>query len=226
MPLNSELSEISHHMFELGTSALAHANWHANYMSFENHMWAELSVLQAAHAAEILIKARIAEEHPLLIFEQIPKSTQVNDSKLELKHLFEKAKTIQYSELPERLWAATGIKIKNIDAYKNFGYLRNSIQHFGSPSGVNCSDETRNFIYQVIDPFIHDCWDVTALDYNEDSEPYIYLMANLINNGIEFLVSDEAAENLQNTELNWPNEKYKKLMLKRFKTAGADISDL
>jgi hypothetical protein len=224
--LNSELSEISDHMFELGTSALAHANWHANYMSFENHMWPELSVLQAAHAAEILIKARIAEEHPLLIFDQVPKSTQVDDSKLGLKHLFEKAKTIQYSELPERLWAATGIKLKNIDAYKKFGYLRNSIQHFASPSDVGCSEETRKFIYQVIDPFIHDCWGITAVDYNEDHEPYIYLMANLITNGVEFLVSNAAANNLQYTELNWPNENYKQLMLKRFKQAGADVSDL
>lgn len=90
--MNPELSKISNHMFNLGTSALAHANWHANYMNFENDMWPELSVLQAAHAAEILIKARIAEEHPLLIFEQVPRSTQVNDMTLGFKHLFEKAK--------------------------------------------------------------------------------------------------------------------------------------
>ena len=224
--LNSELSAISDHMFELGTSALAHANWHANYMSFENHMWPELSVLQAAHAAEILIKARIAKEHPLLIFDQVPKSTQVHDPKLGLKNLFEKAKTIQYSELPERLWAATGIKLKNIDTYKKFGYLRNTIQHFTSPSDVDCSAETREFIYQIIDPFIHDCWGITAVDYNEDYEPYVHLMANLINNGIEFLVSPEAAQQLQYTQLDWPNKKYKSFMLQRFQQAGADVNGL
>ena len=51
-------------------------------------------------------------------------------------------------------------------------------------------------------------------------------MANLITNGVEFLVSNAAANNLQYTELNWPNENYKQLMLKRFKQAGADVSDL
>jgi hypothetical protein len=213
-------------MFELGTSALAHANWHANYMSPDNHMWPQLSALQAAHAAEILIKARIAEEHPLLILENIPKSTQVDSPRLELKHLIEKSKTIQYSELPERLWAVTGIKLKNIEVYKKFGLLRNSIQHFASPLDVDCNLETKKFIYQVIDPFIHDCWGITAVDYNEDYEPYVHLMANLINNGVEFLVSSEAALNLQYTKLDWPNTKYKNFMLQRFQQAGADVSGL
>lgn len=224
--MNSELSLMSDHMFELGTSALAHANWHANHVSPDNHMWPQLSVLQAAHAAEILIKARIAKEHPLLIFDQIPKSTQVDSSRLELKHLIEKAKTIQYSELPERLWAATGIKLKNIEIYKNFGLLRNTIQHFSSPLNVDCSMKTKEFIYQVIDPFIHDCWGIAAIDYNEDYEPYVYLMANLISAGVEFLVSPEAAQSLQYTKLDWPNELYKNIMLKKFYQAGADISAL
>lgn len=124
------------------------------------------------------------------------------------------------------MWAATGIKLKNLDSYKKFGLLRNSIQHFTSPENVNCSDETIKFIYQVIDPFIYDCWGVTAIDYNEDSEPYIYLMENLIANGIEFLVSEEAAAHFYDVRLNWPTEPYKILMIKRFKAAGADISDL
>lgn len=224
--MNSELSGTSHHMFELGTCALAHANWHANYATPDNHMWPQLSVLQAAHAAEILIKARIAEEHPLLIFDQIPKSTQVDGLELELKHLIEKGRTVQYFELPERLWAATGMKLENFEMYKKFGDLRNSIQHFASPLDVDCSLETRKFIYQVIDTFIHSCWNITAVDYNEDYEPYIHLIENLINNGIEFLVSNEAAQNLQHTQLNWPNEKYKDLMLQRFELAGADVSNL
>ncbi|MTJ52431.1 hypothetical protein FJR38_07000, partial [Anabaena sp. UHCC 0253] len=33
-----------------------------------------MCVVHTAHAAEILLKARIAQEHPLLIFSKLPKS--------------------------------------------------------------------------------------------------------------------------------------------------------
>ena len=43
-------------MRALVLGALAHANWHANYMSFTNDYSPELSVVQTAHAGELLIK--------------------------------------------------------------------------------------------------------------------------------------------------------------------------
>ena len=51
-----------------------------------NDHWPELSVLQAAHAAEFLVKARIAEEHPLLVFERLP-AFQKNKGALDLSLL-------------------------------------------------------------------------------------------------------------------------------------------
>lgn len=222
MVLNPELKRVSEHMLALGLGALAHANWHANYMSFENNKWPELSVLQAAHAAEILIKARIAEEHPLLIFEQLPRSTQVTDNFLELKHLFERAKTIQYLELPERLWAATGIKLKNLEKYQSFGRLRNSIQHFAPPPEIDFSGETIDFIFEVIDPFINTCWSLYAIDYNEDREPYIYLVQGLVRRGIKFLISPDSVDQLQYVDFNWPqnNPGYEQEMKKRLALMG------
>ena len=59
--MDQALREISGHMRELGLGALSHATWHVHIHSMENPWWPQLSVLQAAHAAEILIKARIAE---------------------------------------------------------------------------------------------------------------------------------------------------------------------
>ena len=76
--MNNELRNVAENMRELGLGALTHANRHAAYQDIVNDKWAELSVLQAAHAAEILIKAKIAEEHPLLIFEKFPKITDDN----------------------------------------------------------------------------------------------------------------------------------------------------
>lgn len=220
--MNSELKKVSEHMLALGLGALAHANWHANYMSFENEKWAELSVLQAAHAAEILIKARIAEEHPLLIFKDLPRSTQVDSDFLEIKHLFENAKTIQYSELPERLWATTGIKMENLKKYEFFGKLRNSIQHFAPPLDIDFSLEALEFIFEVIDPFINTCWNLYAIDYNEDDEPYIYLIEGLVIRGVKFLVSPDYAAELINVDFDWPENKpdYEKEMKKRFEIMG------
>src|SRR5436190_9366019 len=126
--MNPALRGIWEHMRELGLGALAHANRHAAYAG-DNPSWPELAVLQAAHSAELLIKARIAQEHPLLIFEQLPRSTQASGPRLDLQDLFKQGRTFQWSDLPDRLWADAGISIPNRDTFESFGKLRNGIQH-------------------------------------------------------------------------------------------------
>src|SRR5258708_9275382 len=138
--MSNELESVPEHMIGLGLGALAHANWHANYHSPDNQYWSELSVLQAAHACEILIKARIAQEHPLLIFEQLPKA-EANEAPMSLRRLVEGGRTYQFADLPDRLWATTGLKLPAADRYRAFGKLRNSIQHFAVPSDVDVSTE-------------------------------------------------------------------------------------
>lgn len=202
--MNKDLRDVSKHMLELGLAALAHANYHSNFVSFESDKWSELSVLQAAHAAEILVKARIAQEHPLLIFEKIPRSAQAEDEFLSLSDLVKCAKTLQYSELPERLWASTGIRLNNIDIYKSFGELRNTIQHFTAPDEWKI--DTVDFIYKVIDPFINECWGLYAIDFHEDTEPYEYIVDSLIQKRVLFLVSPQCADNLKSISLDWPDD--------------------
>src|SRR4029077_12809683 len=94
------VSDVWEHMRHLGLGALAHANRHAAYASYENPRWPELSVLQAAHAAELLIKARIAQEHPLLIFDQLPRSGSIGVT-LDFDALFREGRTLQWPELPD-----------------------------------------------------------------------------------------------------------------------------
>lgn len=221
--MNPALRTVHDHMLGLGLGALAHANWHAHYISFENDYWPELSVLQAAHAAEILIKARIAEEHPLLIFENLPRSTQVGDPLLSIEHLVERGRTLQYSDLPERLWAATGLRMPNLEVFNDFGRLRNTVQHFTAPAGRDCSGETSRFIYSVIDPFILECWGLYAIDYNEDYEPYIYLAQALVARQVLFLVSPDAALACASFEFEWPTDggAYRAEMERRFEAALA-----
>ena len=66
-------------------------------------------LVHVVHAAEIILKARIAQEHPLLIFTEVPKLNPAKTS-LTFVDLLENGHTLSYDKLPDRLWAATGIK--------------------------------------------------------------------------------------------------------------------
>ena len=221
--MNPALGGIWEHMRELGLGALAHANRHAAYLAIENDKWPELSVLQAAHAAELLIKARIAEEHPLLIFEQLPRIAKASCPQLELADLFKMGRTFQWADLPDRLWAVTGVLIPNREEFDAFGKLRNSIQHFSHDPSLDASDETLAFVFDAIDPFINSCWGLYAIDYDEDSAPYEYLTSTLVRREIKFLVSPEAAAVFNHWDVGWDDVEatYKACMLDRVEKAKA-----
>jgi hypothetical protein len=202
--VNPALKDIWKHMLDLGLGALAHANRHAAYAAMGNPKWPELSVIQAAHAAELIIKARIAEEHPLLIFEQLPKLTKsAVGNQLDLDDLFRQGKTIQWSDLPDRLWASTGLAIPNRQRFDEFGKLRNGIQHFGPNPAQDPGEETLKFVFEVVDPIINECWQLCAIDYDEDDEPYVYFVHALINREIKFIVSSEAAKTFDYWDVDW-----------------------
>lgn len=189
-------------MRDLGLAALAHAHQHAGLISFENGHWPELSVLQAAHAAELLIKARIAQEHPLLVFETLPKPA-VPNALLDFEALFERGKTLEWSDLPARLWAVTGISVPERPLFDSFGRFRNAIQHFAPPSGQGAAERTLEFTFRVIDPFLNQNWGMCAIDYQEDYEPYVYLAPRLIEMGLPFNVSREAAKTFDQWSVDW-----------------------
>ncbi|MCU0947954.1 MAG: hypothetical protein MUF47_06850 [Porphyrobacter sp.] len=213
-----DFSDVDGAMLWLGRGALSHANWHAHYHNWDNMTWPQLSVLQAAHAAEILIKARIAEEHPLLIFESLPKPKSDTDI-LSMEHLIDAGRTVQWKDLPDRLWATTGKKLPNRDLFEKFGRLRNSIQHFAAHHD-EAGLEASRFIFGVIDPFIHENWGLYAVDHNEDHEPYRYLVQSIIANKVEFLISpDCAAAFLDDLPDFGEVGAYADLMRKRFEDA-------
>ncbi len=191
--MNPELRGIAEHMRELGLGSMQHALRLSLYDGGDNPCWGELSVLHAAHAAEILIKARIAEEHPLLIFQQIPKPAPDRIEPLSFEDLLESGTTLQYSELPQRLWAATGLRLAREDVYAKFGRLRNSIQHFASPRS-DPRERTLEFIFGVVDPFIGEQWGLYAIDYNEEfGDHYEHIFETLINRDLRPRLSPDAA---------------------------------
>lgn len=223
--MDAGLKNVNQHMIALGAGSLSHANYLAHFYDWTNQMWSQLGVLQAAHACEIFLKARLAQEHPLLIFDSLPKSTAdcVNKTTglLDFESLLEKGQTITYSELPEKVWAATGVKINNLKLYNDFGKLRNSIQHFAAPNR-DVSLQTSQFIYDVIDPFINSEWGMCAMDYCDDSEGYEYLIPVLANRGVEFIVSNEIDDGLNGLSnlLQNGTKPYVKKMIQRGRDAG------
>jgi len=218
--MDPNLRNVYKHMIGLGLGALAHANAHAAYWDYEAPYWAELSVLQAAHAAEILIKARIAQEHPLLIFEKLPGYDGVSETGLNFRSLIEKGRTVDYRDLPDRLWSTTGMKIDHPDIYQSYGRLRNAIQHFAIPEGEDMSHRVLEFIFKVIDPFINRCWKHFAIDHNEDTEGVVYLVPVLIKRQIEFLVSPEVIKQTQWIDFPWDDDSpYRRTMQERIEAA-------
>jgi HEPN domain-containing protein len=123
-----------------------------------------MCVVHAAHAAEILLKARIAQEHPLLIFSKLPKSDP-NKENLTLIDLLEGGRTLSYEELPDQLWATTGIKINQISQYKEFGRLRNQIVHFSMATAKKLDKLTLNYSLELLDPLVESFWGKSVIEF-------------------------------------------------------------
>lgn len=123
-----------------------------------------MCVVHAAHAAEILLKARIAQEHPLLIFSKLPKA-EPDKSSLTLIDLLESGRTLSYEELPDQLWATTGIKIERVQQYREFGRLRNQIVHFSMANVEALDSVTIHYSLEVLDPLVESFWGSSVIDF-------------------------------------------------------------
>lgn len=212
-------------MLDLGLAALSHANRHSIYHDPINEKRECLSVIQAAHAAEIIIKARISQDNPLAIFKNKVKIPE----DITIEKLFEEERTIQWSELPKILKEISGISVPDEDCFKKFGYLRNWIQHFGNiPQEIDASFEARKFIYSVIDPFINTCWGLCAVDFDEDYDSAENLPEILINSQILFIPSHNIIEYEKYWSVNWSefDVDYSKEMLSRLETIKTKIKEV
>ena len=215
--MNPQLAGVWERMRSLGLETLGHANHHAVFTNYVNLHWKEIAVIQAAHAGEILIKARIAQEHPLLIFDRLPETPIARSGNLEFDDLFDRAKAISWSQLPGRLWAVTGIRLPNVKRFESFGRLRNSILHFAPPESRDSSHEALRFIFEVIDPFINDSWGLFAIDYHEDIGTDEYFAPGVAQHEIPFLVSPQLAHSYYGWDDAWDgtSEQYRAEMTKR-----------
>ncbi|MER8599816.1 hypothetical protein [Mesorhizobium sp. M0955] len=95
--------------------------------------WTDMSVLNAAMAGELFIKAIVAKEHPLLIFRDLFQLDDPVNQDLKIEHIIEKGKTYNFEHLAKLLWVATGERLPDLDSFEKLRKARNAIQHFCSP---------------------------------------------------------------------------------------------
>ena len=161
--MHPDTREVAGHMREFGLTVLSRAAYQCTFSDLGAPYGHAIAIGSAAHGAELVIKARIADEHPSLIFDTLPKSGSTKDM-LSIKELFENGRTVQFNELPEAPWAATGIRMERIDQFQKFGRYRNTIMHFGVPK-EDWSGITLEFLIQVVEPPIQQFWEESLIGY-------------------------------------------------------------
>jgi hypothetical protein len=175
---------IAAHMKEFGLHLLGRSLVDVTFSEMGQPYAHAMGVARCAHAVEITIKARIAEEHPLLIFVRVPKPAP--KSLLGIERLMTEGRTLTYADLPDALWATTGYQIPDIQQFQEFGRLRNTITHLVVPNFDLC-EATLRFAFQVIEPMIYDFWQSDIVEYYESYlEEEEYLAETLQRYGISF----------------------------------------
>jgi len=176
--MHPDIKNMANHMREFGLYVLGQSLEHATFSEMGNPYFHAIAIVQAAHAAEIIIKARIAQEHPLLIFSSLPKAIPDENKLLDIEDLLARGRTYTYFELPDILWATTGYRISNADIYIEFGKLRNMLQHLLRPSNnVELGDKTIKYVFTVVEPMINIFWNDTCINYigllGEETDIYL-----------------------------------------------------
>jgi hypothetical protein len=164
--------KIASQMRDFGLSMVAKGVVNATYSESGEPYSHAMGLVQVANGFEILIKSKIVEEHPLLVFSKIPKEANLSDGNIKMEDLIEHGQTIMYSELPDRLWATTGYKIQPNELYNKFGRIRNQIIHFAIPN-ISLSEFTLEFTFKVIEKAINAWWDTTILEYAQEYDEVI-----------------------------------------------------
>lgn len=210
--MHEALKDIPERILNYASGALTQANHHAVFYDPGNEHWGFMSVVNAAQAGELFLKAIIAQVHPLLLFKDFF-SLDTGQEDLDFNDLVLRGKTHDFSKLPKVLWAATGERVPNIEIYNELQKSRNAIQHFCAPEDDRYFRQlSLKFIYSVIDPLINKHFGMHAIEFHEDHMiGYDYVVASLIRHQIRFSVPDkfELSEIDIQEELTGSSEEYK-----------------
>jgi hypothetical protein len=225
--MHEALKDIPERILSVAIGALIQANQHAVYYDPGMDHWTDMSILNAATAGELFLKAIIAKEHPLLIFRDLFQLDDPINADLKLEHVIQKGRTYDLEQLPKLLWVSTGERLPDLDSFDKLRKARNAIQHFCSPS--HTGDLRRlalAFLYKNIDPLINRHFGLCAVEYHEDtSVGYDYVVECVIRNELLFSIPDdfEITEIDLDKALSRTSGKYQKELSKRFTAKGLDL---
>jgi hypothetical protein len=172
--MHPDTAKIAPHMKDFGLCLIAGSLVDVSYNQMMRPIVHATAVTRCAQGGEIAIKARIAQEHPLLIISKIPKPCVAEDL-FDIESMFSR-QTVKYEDLPDLLWASTGHRMEKSEQFKEFGKLRNKITHFAVPN-VDLPECTLRFAFDVMVPMIHTFWNHDIFDsvreYDEEGEQVI-----------------------------------------------------
>lgn len=190
--MNPALKQIPQRILHLAMGALTQANTHAVYLDPGNEHWQYISVLNAAHAGELFLKAIIAREHPLLIFKDLFGLDDSGNGLLDIGSLIQRGRTHDFEKLPQVLWATTGKRVPNMRCFERLRRARNAIQHFCAPDEEDFQSLSLEFIYTIIDPLIAEAFDLCAIEFHEDHTiGYDYIVQRLLHAQLKFTMPDD-----------------------------------
>jgi len=88
--MHEALKDVPERILDVAIGALVQANQHAVYYDAGMDHWTDMSILNAATAGELFLKAIIAREHPLLIFRDLFQLDDPTNMDLKLEHIIQK----------------------------------------------------------------------------------------------------------------------------------------
>ncbi len=189
--MNPFFETIPERILTIAKGALAQANTHAVFVDPGMEYREYISVLNAAHAGELFIKAMIAKEHPLLVFRDLFSIEQSALSNIDLDTLIRRGKTHDFEKLPQVLWVTTGYRIPDLEVFERLRSARNAIQHFCAPDHVDLRNISLSFLYRIVDPLIKKAFGLYAIEYHEDHVGYDYIVAELLRSGLRFSIPED-----------------------------------
>lgn len=185
--MHKSLVGIPDRILGLATDALRRANTDAVYFDRGLEYRRSLAPLSAAHAGELLLKALIAREHPLLLFKNIGEKATSDD--IDLDWLLKYGRTHDFSRLPSVLWATSGIEIPDIDSFRRIAELRNQVQHFVDDRASDVQYECLKFLYSNVDPLLRDHFGLAACQFHDDDFDD-YVVGALLSYQIRFTIPE------------------------------------
>lgn len=155
-----KLRRFIEHVKEFSIHVLSKAIRGLTFSEYGDPFAHAFAVIQAAHAAELVLKAKLLELDPTSIF-----NFKRDDSSRYEKDFFlllqKNEKSLNYSVLPRKL-ESLGLKLDNVDKYYEFGILRNKVAHLYVPN-VAIDKLTLEFALHT-DAWAYSFWNMSALE--------------------------------------------------------------